>query len=231
MMKQSISREKARQDHLTLVHLYALTLPSGRQLRFTNDADIPVSFGGETYQILSVSASGFAWNDRGVPARPSLTLVNDNGLFTPQLDNPDLIGQRLVRLVTFAEECDAPLGSGGGSSFAPECWKIDRLARLDADEAVFDLVPEADLEQKSLPPRVMLRDLCQHRYRVWDESLQRFDYSNVTCPYVGTRTFDGSGNPVTNGADDVCSLNLDTGCKKRFSDVLPFLGFPGIGGY
>lgn len=231
MAKPPISRKHARQDHLVLVHLYALDLPSGQVLRFTNDADTPIGFAGQSYQILSVSASGFAWNDRGVPSRPSLSVVNDNGLFTPQLDHPDLIGQRLVRLVTFAEECDAPLGSGGGSSFAPECWKIDRLARLDAEEAVFDLVPEADLEGKSLPARVMLKNLCQHRYRIWDASLQRFDYTGATCPYVGGKAFDGDGNPVANGADDVCSLNLDTGCKKRFKGDLPFLGFPGIGGY
>ncbi|MCE2517637.1 MAG: phage minor tail protein L, partial [Alphaproteobacteria bacterium] len=205
-------------------------LPGRQVLRFTKDAETAISFGGKTYQVLPVVASGFAWNDRASPAPPSLSIANANGLFTGQLDHPDLIGQRVVRLVTFAEECDAPLGDGGGSSFAPECWMIDRLARLDAEAAVFDLVPEADLAQKSLPSKVMLRDLCQHRYRVWDDTLKRFDYANATCPYTAPKSFDADGNPVT-GAKDQCNLTLETGCKKRFQGVLPFLGFPGIGGF
>lgn len=230
MTDKFIDRNAARQDNVTLVHLYTLHMPIGTKLRFTSDSDKPISFGGKSYNVLPISVDGFAWNDRGAPTRPSLSIANTNGLFTGQLDHPDLIGQRVVRIVTFLDECDAPAGQGGGASFSPECWKVDRLARLDADTAIFDLVPEADLEQKSLPSRVMLRDLCQHRYRVWDKKLNRFDYSAATCPYVGTTSFDQSGKAVTDHALDSCSLELSSGCKKRFTGVLPFLGFPGIGG-
>ena len=222
---------EARREKATLISLFSLTMADSSILRFTSDSDTVISFGGNKYAAIPVDATGFAWNDRGAPIRPSLSIANQSGLFSSQLDNPDLIGQRLMRTVTFIEECDAPLGQGGGSSFTPECWKIERLARLDADEVVFDLVAEADLDGKSLPSRVMLRDLCQHRYRIWDHELQRFDYSQATCPYVGIGGFDRNGNAVANGADDSCSLELVSGCKKRFSGVLPFMGFPGIGGF
>ena len=224
-----IGRSQARQDRLTLIHLFSLVAPDDDVIRFTGDSPDPIHFGGNTYAALPVDISGFAWKGNTGPIRPSLTLANIPGQFDFSLDDPRLMGKRITRIVSFIEECDPPHGDGGGSCFTPECWKIDRLARLDQDQAVFDLVAEADLFGKSLPARVMLRDLCQHRYRVWDEALKRFDYTNATCPYTGNKGFDSSGHAVSLRHDH-CSLELDSGCKKRFAGSLPFLGFPGIGG-
>ena len=229
--QDSISRQDARQDSITLIHLFSIDLPNNKTMRFTGDADHPIQFSGEIYASLPVDSSGFAWNDKGAPVRPNLSIAYHDGGFDVGGNTASLIGRRLTRIATFIEECDPPHGDGGGSCFTPECWKIDRLTRLDGEKAVFGLVAEADLAGQSLPSRVMLRDLCQHRYRVWDETRKRFDYSQATCPYIGHETFDGDGKPVSLPQDDRCSLTLEKGCKKRFQKNLPFLGFPGIGGF
>ena len=40
--------------------------------------------------------------------------------------------------------------------------------------------------------------------------------------------FDANDNAISSASQDVCGKRL-TSCKKRFSDTLPFGGFPGAG--
>ena len=224
-----ITRAAARGETATIVELFALTLADATVLRFTPSHTSNIGFGNETYRPLPITASGFRYSGHGSPPKPSLEVSNHSGLFSAQLTNPDLIGMSVLRIVTFAEECDAPIGNGGGACFTPERWVIERIARLDEATAVIEMGAEADLDVQTLPARVMLADLCQHRYRRWDATADKFDYSDATCPYVGSACFDANGQPTTDKAKDGCSLRLGTGCKKRFVRQLPFLGFPGLG--
>ena len=228
-IKTPITRTAAKADQVEIVRLYEMTMKGRAPVRFTPDAPQGLSFGGKRYDAFAGSVSGLVYEPSGVGQQPQVRLSNANGLYYDDLFLGRIQGQQFTRIVTFSEECDAPIGNGGGSSFTPETWKIDRIHSVDAYEAVLDLVPEADIHKASLPMRVMLRDLCQHRYRIWDEAKKSFDYEGVTCPYVGQASFDDEGN-VAAAAHDECSLKLESGCKKRFSGTLPFLGFPGIGG-
>lgn len=228
MTTARISRQQARADTLTMIELYVLDMADGSSLRFTPSHPVSLGFGGETYHALPISARGFRWSGHGAAPRPVLEVANHGGLFSRQLDNPDMVGMNVIRMVTFATECDAPVGDGGGACFTPERWVIERIARLDEAGVMIELGAEVDLAHFNLPSRVMLADLCQHRYRRWDSQNQRFDYSDATCPYVGAASFDATG-ATTSSANDQCSLRLETGCKRRFSRQLPFLGFPGLG--
>jgi len=225
---QKLNRERARAAQATLIQLFEFAMPSGEILRITGQGEVTVGFGGKSYTVMPVEVSGFAWNGRGMPVTPSLEIDNSTGLFTAIAESGRMIGMRILRIVTLADECDPPLGDGSGSSFTPESWVIERLNRMDRNTVVFDLAPGANLDNRLLPQRVMLRDLCQNRYRIWDASRARFDYRQATCPYVGSAMFDVEGKPVTEGARDECSLRLESGCKKRFAAALPFLGFPGL---
>jgi len=224
-----LSREQARSPQTTLIHLFELTLPSGEILRITGHGETSIGFGGKSYTVMPVETSGFSWNGRGMPVTPTLEIDNSSAFFTIYANSGGMIGARLVRIVTLQDECDPPLGDGGGSSFTPETWMIERLVRMDRNTVVFELAPGANLDNRLLPQRVMLRDLCQHRYRIWDEQKGRFDYSQATCPYVGSEIFDAEGNTATENMRDECSLRLESGCKKRFTGTLPYLGFPGLG--
>ena len=224
-----ISRATARGETATIVELFTLHLADDTSLRFTPSHTNSISFGGETYRALPITARGFRWAGQGAHPRPVLEASNHSGLFFGQLTNPDLIGMSVMRHVTFAEECDPPIGSGGGACFTPERWVVERIVRLDDKAVVIEMAAEADLDHHILPPRVMLADLCQHRYRQWDAGKNAFDYSDATCPYVGAACFDATGTAPSDKSKDACSLRLGNGCKKRFHRTLPFLGFPGLG--
>ena len=187
-----------------------------------------VRFGGESYAAFPLAAKGFSWRAEGPPAHPQIELSNLSRLFDGTVADDGLRGRAVRRIITLADQLDAPHGSGGGACFPPERWIIEQVVRLDRQVLRLELAAEASLENRRFPERVMLRDLCQHRYRRWDAGRRRFDYAGATCPYVGDRYFTAAGAPTADPAADSCALSLQGGCKKRFSGALPFVGFPGL---
>lgn len=187
-----------------------------------------VAFGGQNYAAFPVAAKGFAWSAEGPPAHPQIELSNLARLFDGAVTGDRLRGRLVRRILTLADQLDPPHGQGGASCFPPEQWVIERIARLDNRVLRLELAAEASLEGRRFPERVMLRDMCQHRYRRWDAVARRFDYSRATCPYAGSRYVTADGKAATAPEDDVCSLRLSSGCRKRFDGDLPFVGFPGM---
>ena len=229
--EERIPRTKTRKPGITLVHLYEIELQDGTIHRLTSFGDTTIGFAGEDYLAQPIEASGFSWNGKGTPGRPELKIANRQGYFLHGMEPPYLVGSKVKRIVTFLEECDAPHGEGGGACFTPEAWQVERISRLDENEITLALAPEASIDAASLPIKVMLKDLCQHTYRVYDPEKRAFDYTRASCPYRGGAYFDSNGNPTTKSQDQ-CSLRLGSGCKKRFSnESLPFLGFPGLGDF
>lgn len=226
-----VARDRVGKPALSrLISLFELTVNASRTYRFVADdvAQASVVFSGETYNAYPIAATGFVWTADGPPARPVVEISNILGLFNDAVDADDLRGRSVRRILTLDEELAPPHGNDGGACFPVEEWVIDRIARLDARILRLELNAAASLENRVFPERVMLRDLCQHRYRRWDARRRRFDYDRVTCPYTGSQYFTAEGTPTTNAAADRCSLALTTGCARRFSGPKPFLGFPGI---
>lgn len=226
-----ITRERVSEASLPgLLYLYEITLQDGQKAHFfaAREEGQIVRFNKQSYISHPIETAGFSWSPEE-PVTPAMMQFSHHNLpqdFKPHFDN---VKNGTVRVViTFAEECEAPIGTDGGSCFPPETWRIDRLER--ADDAIIQLAlqPLANLQSEILPKRVILRDICQHRYRVWDKSAEAFDYSVATCPYVGTDYITIDGAPTDYPEQDSCSLTLEAGCKKRFTDELPFFGFPGL---
>jgi lambda family phage minor tail protein L len=197
-------------------------------LRFVEGGTVGggVQFNNHRYSAYPLAAKGFAWSAEGPPAHPVLELSNLSQVFDQALDGNQMRGQHVRRIITLASELDQP--NAGGSCFPVESWSIDRIARLDRSLLRIELVAAASLEHRQYPSRVMMRDICQHRYRRWDAERRRFDYAGVTCPYTGAQTYRADGAPTRNQSEDSCSLTIRTGCSKRFQQVMPFLGFPGL---
>jgi len=187
-----------------------------------------VGFGGHAYAAFPIAAKGFAWSAEGPPAHPQIELSNLARLFDGMVTTDRLRGRAVRRILTLADQLDPPHGQGGASCFPPEQWVIERVSRLDNRVVRLDLAAEASLENRRFPERVMLRDMCQHRYRRWDSAAGRFDYSRATCPYTGSRYFTAMGKATLAPEEDVCSLRLASGCRRRFDGALPFVGFPGL---
>lgn len=226
-----ISREQAANFEITgLLYLYQITLSDGTNLRLfpSQDSTQTLIFGGVTYQAHPLEAERLSWQAE-IGSSASVIRLARSALSQDISPHNDLLrGGEVTRLITFASECAPPIGTNGGASFPPETWQIDRLSHLDDQMIELSLQPIANLQDAILPKRVILRDVCQHRYRVWDDSAKAFDYTNATCPYVSNKYFDLQGAPTNDASQDACSLQLGTGCKRRFFSNLPFFGFPGL---
>lgn len=213
-----------------LLYLYQITLSDGSIARLfpAASSDMVAVFDGQSYHAHPIETDGFSWSAYQ-PAQQAILRLSHHGLpddFKPNFDN--VRGGEVRLIITFAAECAPPVGNDGGASFPPEIWHIDQLETGDEMMVQFTLQPAANLQSEMLPKRVVLRDVCQHSYRQWDAALRVFDYSHATCPYVGSDYFTSGGAPTTNQAQDSCSLRLESGCKKRYIDALPFYGFPGL---
>ena len=225
-----ISQSKARLlDQTGFVELFELDFRNGEHLKLVNEArsDQTVSFDGSDYKSCPVRATGFRWGPLSDQQLPRLFLPVRIGSLSIPTNADMLIGAGLRRIVTLQTELDPPDGQGGGSCFAPESWEVLRIIRMDSVQCSLELGPPAQLLGAEIPRYGILRDICQHSYRVWDQKKARFDYSLASCPYQGTNYFNGAGEPVKKAAEDSCSRRLESGCKKRFSGALPFFGFPG----
>lgn len=215
-----------------LVDLYELKLARTGTLRFANDSrsDGKISFNKLAYECRPIKATGFAWGPLQDKGLPRLHLPSAAGDFTKVERSDQLIGAELRRIITLQTELDAPIGTGGGSCFAPESWEVLRIIRMDAYSLELELGPPSALLGSQLPNHQIFRDICQHRYRIWNAASNSFDYSLATCSYQGASYFDEAGKPTVNPAADVCSRRLHSGCRKRFVGSLPFFGFPGAAG-
>jgi len=225
-----LGRDTVRGARLSgLVTLFTIDMASARLRLLAGRADGgAVGLGGEKYVAFPLAAKGFAWSAEGPPAHPQIELSNLSRLFDGAVTDDRLRGRAVRRIITLADQLDPPHGEGGGGCFPPERWVIEQVARLDRQMLRLELSAEASLQNRRFPERVMLRDLCQHRYRRWDAARQRFDYADATCPYVGDRYFTADGTQTADPAMDVCALSLRAGCRKRFAGALPFIGFPGL---
>lgn len=223
----NLPKHQARTASSGLVTLFEIDTDTS-VLRFVEGGvtNGSVNFNNHRYSAYPLAAKGFAWSAEGPPAHPVLELSNLSQVFDRALDGNQMRGQQVRRIITLASELDQP--DAGGSCFPVESWVVDRIARLDRTLLRIELVAAASLEHRQYPARVMMRDICQHRYRRWDAARQRFDYTGVTCPYTGAQTYRADGTPTRNQSEDSCSLTIRTGCSKRFAQVMPFLGFPGL---
>ena len=227
--RPSIPRSQVRTPSVTgLLYLYEVVIGHREVLRLTSCPTGPISFDGQAYHSHPIEIEGLGWQPGQLSHQPQMRLSLTQLPDADEVLDDASAGGSVTRLITFDTECDAPLGEGHGGCFPPETWQIDRLSHLDGEQVQFALAPIADLADATLPNRIILRDICGHRYRQWDAEAQRFSYQDVTCPYVGNRYYDATGAPRAHPSQDVCSLRLSSGCRKRFHHDLPFMGFPGL---
>lgn len=224
-------RQGLREERIEgLLHLYEIKLSNGSVAHLfpSSKKQDTVTFNHKTYQSHPIETEGFSWSPNSPIRQPILRLSHldlPDG-FAPNFEN--VRGGQVTLTMTLIEAVNDRTSQDYNTSFPPETWFIDKL--ISADEAVIQLglEPVANLQDAKLPKRVILRDICQHRYRIYDDKTKSFDYTNATCPYTSSTYFTADGTPTTNADQDSCSLHLETGCKKRYVTQLPFMGFPGL---
>lgn len=192
-------------------------------------AGTAVSFGGETYAPHPMQYEGFQMAAGGSLPRPQITIANLDNSFTALVEqHDDLHGGILTRIRTYERYLADGPEPDGNAHLPFDVYEISQKTAHTQDSISWALAARMDQEGVELPSRVMVRDYCNHRVRRWDAVAAAFDYTDVTCPYVGAAK-DENGVACAN-IDEVFSKRLSTCCQARFgaAAVLPTRAFPGI---
>lgn len=217
-----------------IVSLFTLdtTKLGGPLLRFCQGTEThgSVKFGGQTYEAVDVEFNGLETSGVGALPTPTITFGNSSGIVQMLVNTyGDMLGCKLYRVRTFAKFLDDQAEADPEAFYGPDIFQVERKT-AETDTAVsWELSAAIDQEGRMLPARVIVRDTCLWRYRIWNEGTRSWDYSNAQCPYVGNKYFDINDQPVTSPVDDQPSRRLSC-CKARFgaNNPLPFGGFPGV---
>src|SRR5262249_38488719 len=109
-----------------------------------------------------------------------------------------------------------------------DVFTVAQKTSHNAVTIIFKLSSRIDQQGSMIPRRQILRDVCGHTYRFWNEATGALDYSKASCPYTGRAPFDVNDLP-TDSMHDQCSHTL-AGCTLRFGSApLPARLFPGVG--
>lgn len=192
----------------------------------------PVKFNGYDYVAIPIEASGFQWNGKGKLPRPTLKVSAMSLAFVSLvISTDDLVGLPIRRIRTYRRHLDDGSDPDPLAIFPIDYYVFERKTRHNPTAGVieFELAVEMDQQRRKIPGRQILRDTCTQIYRRWDATTQTFDYSQATCPYVGTASFNEAGGSVPD-AGDSCGKRLSD-CRLRFGEhgELPTRAFPGVG--
>ena len=180
---------------------------------------------GNEYARLPVNASGFEYTNSGQLPRPTLSVANTNSAVTILLigvnmttPGNDLIGAKVKRIRTLKKFLDGEPAADPYATFPVEEWYVDRKATESRNLVSFELASKFDLQNKKLPNRQVIANICQWEYR------------SSECSYTGSNFFDINDFPAASLADDRCGKRLSS-CKLRFGQngELKFGSFPGAG--
>lgn len=214
------------------IALYRLdtTKVGGTELFFTQGSKDgkPLVFGGVSYFPVDIEVSGFEVNAGGPLPTPTVRIANADG-YAQELVNGlgDLLGCQLQRIRTFAQFLDGAPEADPTAYLGPDTFEIERKVEESKEFIEWQLSATIDQEGKMIPGRVVVRDTCLWRYRTYNKTTGRFDYTKAQCPYEGTRCFDRAG-VETSSDKDSCGRRVSD-CELRFGEgnPLPFGGFPG----
>lgn len=218
-------------DIVTLFSVDLTIFGIGTPLRFVKRGyrdGSPVLFGGVEYEQIDIEADGFKWDGNGTFPSPKLKISNVSGLLTPFIvNNDELIGATVTVLTTYVAYLDGQPEADPDMYYPPEIYTVEQVTEMNKVYVEWRLSSIIDQADFKIPARVMMRDVCGFKYRVWNGS--GFTLFTGECPYNGASYFDENGNPTT-AANDKCSHRVVSGCEKRFGvkKVLPFGAFPGI---
>lgn len=188
-----------------------------------------ISFGGELYAPHPVQHEGYEVSAGGSLPRPQITLANLDNSFTALVEqHDDLHGGIVTRIRTYDRYLDNGPEPDGDSHQPLEVYELSQKTSHTQEQISWAMAARMDQEGVELPARTMVRDYCNHTTRRWDSVAGAFDYTGVTCPYVGAPK-DENGIACA-AIDEVFSKRLSTCCQARFgvAAVLPTRAFPGI---
>ncbi|MCH9665873.1 MAG: phage minor tail protein L [Gammaproteobacteria bacterium] len=199
---------------------------------------LAVSWRGNSYTPLPISAEGFVTSGAGSQPTPTVTISNVLLLPATIINSlGDPLGAKLTRWVTLATYLDDGATPDPNQHYVPQIFVVERKTEQNKLSVAFELSSSLDQEGRMLPGRQILRDTCTHRYRLYNAETGTFDYTRATCPYVGSDDVPGgveapfftpNGSSTADPSADSCGKKVRD-CRLRFEEKpLPYRGFPGV---
>lgn len=186
-----------------------------------------VKFDGITYTQIDLEADGFKWDGQGTFPQPKLSVSNVSGLLTPLLvQNEYYVGAVVTVITTFEKYLDGASEADPTQTFPIEIYTIEQPTDINHAFSEWRLSSIIDQTGSKLPGRVMLRDVCNLKYRrLVNGVLTNFPGE---CPYNGVSYYN-ENDVATTAANDKCS-HRESGCSLRYGakKKKPFGAFPGI---
>lgn len=223
-----------------LVELFIvdLTVLGGGITRWANtpNGSSAIVFDGDTYTPMKMEVDGFEWNGKGQIPTPTIRIFPTTGIKAAMQTYDDFIGGKITRIKTFSRFLDGEADADPDQRFPDEIYYFEQKSVANKNIVEWTLSSALDQEGVQIPKVVVLKDVCQLKYRIYDDSVSpaSFTYIDVAdggCPYNGANYYDVNGNSVTMD-NDKCGKRLSE-CERRFGTnvALPFGGFPGVTGY
>ena len=128
------------------IHLYEITLSTGLNLyakRFTSG-----TWQGKTYGVMEIVMSEVKRNSDGEAARPTLQMLNPEGLFTLSVLNGDWDMAPVIRRTVLRTHFETNVGIA-----VVERWFISRVTQCDHNSIAFELRSPADRMNALIPVR------------------------------------------------------------------------------
>lgn len=197
------------------------------QANINNDG---VTFNGTFYTPVDFDASGFEYNGTGALPTPKIKLANSNQVFQGIVNTyGDLVGCPISRIRTFAQFLDTGADPDPTAFIGPDIFQVERKSSENPIYIEWELSASLDVQGAMVPKRMVIRDTCTWRYRVWNPITNAFDYSKAQCPYVGAAIFTAFDVSSTDPTKDGCGRTISS-CQQRFGATadLPYGGFPGV---
>lgn len=223
-----------------VVYLYEIDLTTARKpvnqvLRYTpyRNGQSNIGFGGQTFAYYDVRMDGLTLEAGKLPD-PRLTMLCRPGdVMLTQAVVGDIRGATVTRLKTYRVHLDGQ-SRADSTAVRRTVMFINGMQTRVNSRLTIRLGPTYGLEGiGDRANRTLASDTCLRKYRLFNTSTGSFQYTPLQeggCPWGnpaeqsnypnvpdwGTALFDTSNQPVTNPAQDRCSLSA-AGCMARFS--------------
>ncbi len=166
------------------------------------------------YTPIPIEAEGFQATAQGTLPRPRLRISNIPSLgslvgplFSTLQQYQDLIGAKVTRYRTLGKYLYGGAAADYHAHWPPDTYVICQKTAQNPLYVEWELAPYFDAHGIRLPKRLILRDVCQLRYRIWDATTSAWIYDTTenACP-LQTRLLTPDGNSF--GFTEVGSWSL-----------------------
>jgi len=135
------------------------------------------------YTPIDIKAEGFEVTGQGTLPRPKLSISNVSKTLLGAANTYDgLLGAHLYRYRTLKKYLVGEPKEDLNAHWPVDIYEVERKTTQNKFMIEWELKALLDNQGRKIPKRQVIRDTCEHRYRIYRGS--GFVYTKATCPYA-----------------------------------------------